>query len=98
MIDIATDDRRKRGRPSAALAEDKAARGQALIGITAIAAFIRTLTGDPSIPDTRVARWLERGHVPAGKVGALWTGWKPALRAHFATPTNLGAGNGRQKS
>jgi hypothetical protein len=96
MIDAATADRPKRGRPSAVLAEDKAARGQALIGIPTIAAFVRILADDPDIPATRVARWLERGHLPAAKIGALWVAWKPTIRAHFSTATNMKAANGRE--
>lgn len=81
----------RRGRPRLTEAADKAAVGNALIGVEEITNFLRVLTGNPSLPVTRVNAWLAKGALPGSKLGPIWTAWKPALVAHFATPTNMRA-------
>jgi hypothetical protein len=48
-----------------------------LIGAEAIAAEI-------GIDVRQVYHWLQQGHIPATKTGALWTSTRSALRRHFS--------------
>jgi hypothetical protein len=53
-------------------------------GVAAIADFI----GEPR---RRVFYLLERGYLPAGKIGSSWVASRSALRAHYARVTHSSA-------
>jgi|SRR6516164_9611209 hypothetical protein len=60
----------------ASVAGDISLGDDILSGVTAIAAFINE-------PERRTYYLLENRHIPAGKVGAIWTASKRRLREHY---------------
>jgi hypothetical protein len=54
-----------------------------LPGAAKIASFIGQ-------PERKTYHWLQRGYIPATKVGDLWIGSKARLRRHFAGDASTG--------